>query len=102
MLCNVISGIILAVVLAPFGNDFIAPSNFEWAMLTINGAIVLPIAFVLLTIGPSLISAPEVSLFSLIETVLGPVWVWLGGYEPPPLTAVYGGALLITALIVHR
>ena len=68
----------------------------------INGMLVLPIAFTLLTLGPSLISAPEVSLYTLIETVLGPIWVWLGGYEAPPVSAIFGGTLLIIALGIHR
>ena len=39
--------------------------------------------------------------FYIPETVLGPVWVWLGGYEAPPLFAVYGGIMLIVALGTH-
>ena len=55
----------------------------------------------MLTVGPSLITAPEVSLFTEIETILGPVWVALAGYEkPPPLTLV-GGIILLVALTVH-
>ncbi len=61
----------------------------------------LPVSFALLTIGPSLISAPEVSLFSLIETVLAPFLVWMGGYEAPPISAVFGGIILISALAIH-
>ena len=32
---------------------------------------------------------------------MGPVWVWLGGYEAPPKLTAYGGAILVLALIVH-
>jgi hypothetical protein len=70
-------------------------------LLVYNGMFLLPASFALLTIAPTLISAPEVSLFSLIETVLGPVLVWFGGFEAPPVSAIYGGVLLIFALIVH-
>jgi hypothetical protein len=55
-----------------------------------------------LTIGSGLITSPEVSLYTLFETVLGPLWVWLGGYEHPSLYAFCGGAALIIALAVHR
>jgi drug/metabolite transporter (DMT)-like permease len=71
-------------------------------MLLLNGMLIYPVAFILLTIAPQYISAPEVSLFALIETVLGPIWVWLGGYEAPPFTAIIGGILLISALSTHR
>lgn len=73
----------------------------DWLYLLINGILVLAISFSLLNFGPSMISAPEVSLYTLIETVLGPVWVYLGGYEAPPSTAVYGGSALIAALAIH-
>lgn len=69
--------------------------------LLINGILVLGVSLSLLNIGPSMISAPEVSLYTLIETVLGPVWVYLGGYEAPPSAAVYGGTALILALAIH-
>lgn len=73
----------------------------ELALLMFNGMFILPVSFALLTIGPSLISAPEVSLFSLIETVLGPFLVWMGGFEAPPISAVFGGIILISALAIH-
>ncbi len=67
-----------------------------------NGVLVLGLSNILLNIGPTLISAPEVSLIFLLETILGPVWVYLGGYEAPPSSAVYGGGVLILTLIAHR
>eukprot|EP01035_Chromulina_nebulosa_P016967 gene16967-22462_t len=49
-------------------------------------------------IGPSLIPASEVSLYMLIETVLGPVWVYLAGYQTPSKFTIYGGIILLLAL----
>jgi len=49
-----------------------------------------------------MISAPEVSLMTLMETVLGPIWVWLGGFEAPTEFAIYGGIALALALVTHR
>ena len=77
-------------------------NGFEASMLIINGGVVLSLFFIFLTIGSTMISSTEVSLFTLLETVLGPVWVWLGGFEAPPRMSIYGGALLITTLIIHR
>ena len=101
MPCNIIAGLFICLITIPFCNSFVAMTLRELLLLLFNGVFVLPVAFVLLTIGPSLISAPEVSLYTLIETVIGPIWVWLGGYEAPPITAVYGGTLLISALAIH-
>jgi hypothetical protein len=59
-------------------------------------------SFSLLTIGPSYITAPEVSLYTLIETVVGPALVYAGGFETPPIYSVYGGVMLFVALAGHR
>jgi len=42
-----------------------------------------------------------VGLLMLIETVLGPFWVWLVIGEDPGLRAVIGGAIVIATLVLH-
>ena len=37
----------------------------------------VPIATALMFLGPRYIPAPEVGLLLLLESILGPVWVWL-------------------------
>ncbi|RYY78403.1 hypothetical protein EON63_17770 [archaeon] len=37
-----------------------------------------------------------------METALGPLWVYLGGFEAPSVYAVGGGAALLVSLAVHR
>jgi hypothetical protein len=70
-------------------------------ILAVNGIIILPISFVLLTIGPSLISAPEVSLYMLTETIVGPIWVFLAGFGAPRRHTLIGGGIMIFALGIH-
>lgn len=84
------------------GPNLRAVDSMDWLFLVIMGVIELPISFSLLSYGPGLIPAPEVSLYFLFETVLGPLWVWLGGYEAPPIYSIYGGAMMITAMAAHR
>jgi len=69
--------------------------------LLLDGAIVVPIAFGLITFGPKFISAAEVSLIMLMETVLGPLWVWMFLNEAPPLQTFYGGVLVIAAILIN-
>lgn len=81
------------------------PSNitkYEGVLLFIQGFLEIPISLGLLSVGPTLIPASEVSLYMLIETVLGPVFVWLGGYEAPPTYTIYGGAILLATLAINR
>ena len=70
-----------------------------WIIL--NGAVVMPIAFFCLATGPKYISAPEVGMFYLLETVLAPIWVWMIFSEVPTQASLIGGAILISALIAH-
>jgi len=63
--------------------------------------LVVALSYSLLSVGPSLISAPEVSLFLLLETVLAPLWVWLAGFEAPPKTAWLSGGVLLVTLSTH-
>jgi drug/metabolite transporter (DMT)-like permease len=42
--------------------------------------------------------AAEVTLISLLEPVLGPIWVWLIIGEEPALTTLAGGAVILFAL----
>jgi drug/metabolite transporter (DMT)-like permease len=66
-----------------------------------NGAVVMPISFFCLATGPKYISAPEVAMFYLLETVLAPIWVWMIFSEVPSRNSMIGGAVLIVALAVH-
>jgi drug/metabolite transporter (DMT)-like permease len=100
-LCIVISSVVICIVSIAVEPAQIVPSSMDWFLLFANGVLVLGLSNMLLNIGPTLISAPEVSLIFLLETLLGPVWVYLGGYEAPPSTSVYGGAVLIVTLIAH-
>lgn len=37
----------------------------------------------------------------MIETVLGPLWVWLALGENPGVASLLGGALILGALLTH-
>jgi len=59
------------------------------------------IPFVLVTIAPRFITAAEVNLFFLLETILGPIWVWLVIKEQPSLETILGGSLIILTIAIH-
>ncbi len=69
-------------------------------IVTMGFAVTTP-ATALLALGPRYISSPEVGLIVLLETVLGPLWVWLVIHEVPSRWALVGGALVVVTLIVH-
>lgn len=66
-----------------------------------NGAVMMPVSFFCLAAGPRYISAPEVAMFYLLESVLAPVWVWLIFAETPSRNSLIGGTILVAALVAH-
>ena len=59
------------------------------------------IPFVLVTIAPRFIPAAEVNLFFLLETIIGPIWVWMIIKEQPSIETLYGGAIIVSTIAIH-
>ena len=59
------------------------------------------IPFVLVTIAPRFITAAEVNLFFLLETIIGPIWVWVIINEQPSVETLLGGAIIVITLAIH-
>ena len=59
------------------------------------------IPFVLVTIAPRFIPAEEVNLFFLLETIIGPIWVWLIIKEQPSIETLQGWVIIILTIAIH-
>tara|TARA_B100001123_G_C15250793_1_gene1002692 strand:- start:542 stop:1399 length:858 start_codon:yes stop_codon:yes gene_type:complete len=59
------------------------------------------IPFVLVTLAPRYITAAEVNLFFLLETILGPLWVWFVIKEQPSLETILGGTVIVITIAIH-
>ncbi len=59
------------------------------------------IPFVLVTIAPRFITAAEVNLFFLLETIIGPIWVWFIIKEQPSIETLIGGIVIIITIAIH-
>ncbi len=100
---NVAAVFVGSFFMAIIGFTFADPLAMEgmslfWA--SILGLFLTPVAFTLVTIGPRYIGAAEVSLLMLLETALGPLWVWMVMGEVPATTALIGGAIIVLAILV--
>lgn len=67
-------------------------------VILFQGLLQMPVAIALFMSGARFIPAAEVALFSLIETVLGPLWAWIGVGEVPGTLAVVGGMIVVGAV----
>ena len=56
----------------------------------------------LMTLAARYITAVEVSLLALLETILGPLWVWIGVGEQPSDLAIVGGVVVVASLALNE
>jgi drug/metabolite transporter (DMT)-like permease len=70
------------------------------AALAALGAGQIGLGLVFLTIGARLIPAAQVALISLLEVVLGPLWVWVAIDEQPTTATLVGGAIVVLAVVI--
>ena len=61
--------------------------------------LVIPLAC--MTIAPRYIPAYEVEIFFILETILGPIWVWFVIHEQPSTKTIIGGIVIILIIITH-
>ncbi len=100
---NLVPAIGLGGLLTAFGMlwlvDPLSILPEDYVNLALMGLVVQPLSFALIALGPRYLPAPEVGLIMLLETLLGPIWVWWFQAELPPANTFLGGAVVLTALI---
>jgi drug/metabolite transporter (DMT)-like permease len=70
-------------------------------MVSFLGVFQIAVAYAFFTYGLKRIYAVEASIISMFEPVLNPVWVYLGYNEIPSSTAIIGGVIIVSAIIVR-
>jgi drug/metabolite transporter (DMT)-like permease len=94
-------GLLLAAALAAPFATFAAVSDLQLLWIVLAGAVVVPGSLMLLTLGPRYLTAPEVAMLALLETAIGPFWVWMVLSEEPSNRSILGGTLIVVTLLVH-
>lgn len=95
-----LSGAVAGIIAIPLAAPLSLPAN-SYLWLAIMGLVQMPLATWLLMLAPRFIPSAEVSLFLLIETILGPVWVWLAVGEETPERTLLGGTIIISAIFAN-
>ena len=70
----------------------------DWMLCASMGIFQVGVGLVPFTHGAKYLPAAEITLLSLSEIVLGPVWVWLVIREVPGILTVIGGAVVLSAI----
>jgi drug/metabolite transporter (DMT)-like permease len=96
-----IAGLISIAVALPFALPLDA-STRDLAVLAPMGCLQVGLGCLLMTRATRTLAAGEIGLLSLIETILAPLWVWLGIGERPSALALAGAAIVLGALLANE
>ena len=96
----VVGKLLVATFALLFVESFILAEN-DLIIVPLMCILCVAIPFVLVTIAPRFITAAEVNLFFLLETILGPIWVWLVIKEQPTIETIFGGSIIILTIGIH-
>ncbi len=93
------SGIFSLIYGAILSNSFEFTSH-DLFMGFLLGVPQLALGFICITIGSRTTASATVGLLMLMETLCGPLWVWLFLNEIPPISVFIGGTVIISAIIL--
>ena len=91
--------VIPLVFLNSFNELFFIDSDQLFFIIVMGLFLVIPLAC--MTIAPRFIPAYEVEIFFILETILGPIWVWFVIHEQPSIKTIIGGIVIILIIITH-
>ena len=94
-------GKLIVAVFAMFFIESYVLVDLDLLIVPLMCVMCVAIPFVLVTIAPRFIPAEEVNLFFLLETIIGPFWVWMVIKEQPSLETIQGGAVIILTIAIH-
>jgi len=82
-----------------FTDSLLVNSDQLFFIVVMGFFLVIPLACI--TIAPRYIPAYEVEIFFILETILGPIWVWFVIHEEPSSKTIIGGIVIILIIITH-
>ncbi len=90
-----------AAFAAPLTGAVLLVSAHDILLCLGMGAFLLAVGMALYTVGSRVIPAAELPLFSVVEVMLAPVWVWLFLGETATIGTFVGGGILLTAVLFN-
>lgn len=100
LLGSVFSTVVAGVVLLARSEPILVSAHDTGFALAI-GFFVVALGLVLFTFGSKVVPAAELTLLSLVEVLLGPIWVWLFLGETASRNTLIGGAVLLCGVLVN-
>ncbi len=101
LLPTVLTGALIAMLPALWLGWPLEAAAPDISLLALMGCVQLGLGCWLMTLAVPHLRAAEMGLLALTETILAPVWVWIGVGEAPGNAALAGGVLIVGALAVN-
>ena len=98
---SAVIGKLCVAIFAFFFVDSFSLVGTDLIFIPLMCVMCVAIPFVLVTIAPRFIPAEEVNLFFLLETIIGPIWVWLIINEQPSIETILGGSIILLTIAIH-
>ena len=94
---SAVAGLILSYI---FGTG-IDVSSYDLYLTLFMGAFTIGLGIALVTWGTATVPAAEASLLLLIESLLGPVWVWVFLSEAMTIIEIIGGTFVLLSVVAQ-
>ncbi len=92
--------LINAAMIIVLGSGFTV-STWDLGVSLFMGAFTIGLGIACVTLAAAYLPSPEVSVLVLLESVLGPIWVWMFIGETASSYVLTGGAIVLLAVIVQ-
>lgn len=94
-------GKIFTMIFTIFFVSSLALESSDISLILVMGIFFVFIPISLITLAPRYIAAHEVQLFFVLETALGPIWVWYFINEKPSDKTIIGGVAIILIIFIY-
>ena len=95
-----LSGLV-TLMIAGFMVSSFSISSYDLIICITLGTLQLGMGFFLLTLACRYIPSAEVALFAMSESILGPLWVWIGVDEVPGRYTIYGSGVILVSVVAY-
>jgi len=96
-----LGGFLSAIIALPMALPLQASAK-DLALLSFLGVFQLGVPCMLMVLVSRVLPPPEIALLSLLEVLLGVLWAWLLIGEQPGAAALYGGGIVLAALVLNE
>ena len=90
-----------AIIIGYLFSTKIIISSHDIFLGFLAGFFQVGLGFIFITIGARSTPSALVGIIMLTEAVLGPLWAWLFANENPPLVVLFGGVIIISAVLLQ-